>query len=146
MPIISSVIKSSQLQLNGTSLVHEQHIDNNGKIYDHVYFADAGIDTNAAMSLRATNMGAEIDRRAAVALAALDFEIPLTQLEIMRRVTPAEWNAFRSSVVVNVVYFREVFDKANTIYRSDPLTQQGFAMLLAEGIFATTARVAEVLA
>ncbi len=63
----------------------------------------------------------------------------------MRRLSPAEWSAFQASSDQTITYFRAIFDKVNTIYRTDPLTQAGFNALVTAGILSAE-RVAEVLA
>lgn len=145
MPIISSIVLSSTPQANGKLLVHEQHTDHAGMVYDHVYHADAGDDIALIAQLRGENMGADIDRIEAAKAASTNYEIPLTDIEIMRRLTPGEWAAFQVSTDETIGYFRSIFAKAKIIYRTDPLTIAGFNAMVAAGIL-TTDRTAEVLA
>jgi hypothetical protein len=146
MPIINSVIKTSQPQQNGTLLVHEQHTDQNGVIYDHVWNAPADADIELTAQLRGANIGVELDRRAAAAAEAHDFEIPLTIDDIIKRLDLAELAAFYASTDPNVGVARIVFDRwSGPVYRSDALTQQLFGVIQAAGILSAE-RVAEVLA
>lgn len=139
-----SVIKSQSTQADGTILVHEQHtID--GVIYDHIYHAAADLDIEAACQARGAAIAAELASKAAALAEATNYEIPLTAVEVMRRITPDEWAAFQSSADVGVAYFRAVFAKTDQVYRNDPLTVAGFAALVDAGIL-TADRVTEVLA
>lgn len=145
MGIVNSVIVSQTPQLDGSLSIREQHTDHTGHVYDVSYFCPVGLSPESIMADRATNLGAEIDRREAETLIATQFEIPLTPTEIMRRLTPAEWASFQASTDQSIVYFRAIFDKVSSIYRTDPLTQAGFNALVIAGIL-NTERVAEVLA
>lgn len=147
MPIISSVIVSVQPQANGTLLVHERHTYEDGSSYPHIWHAPGDSD-NALLEMiaqqRGQNIGAELDRRRYAQQEALTFEIPLTPVEIMGRLTPEEWEAFQISTDTTIGYFRALFAKASTVYRNDPLTQAGFSALVATGIL-TQARADEIL-
>jgi hypothetical protein len=145
MPIILSVIVTSQPQANGTLLVHEQHTDHTGMIYDHIYNAQIDSNIELVAQLRGEQIGIEIDKLEAAKLESLNYEMPLTDLEIMRRLTPAEWASFLSSTDETIAYFRSIFLKVKVIYRNDPLTIAGFEALVTNGIL-TQARVIEVLA
>jgi hypothetical protein len=145
MPIISSIIVTSQLQIDGTLLVHEQHIDHKGVIYDNLYNASIDSDIELTAQLRGEQIGIAIDQREAATLESLNYEIPLTDIDVMRRLTPAEWDAFQTSTDITIAYLRSVFLKAKVVYRTDPLTIDGFAALVSAGIL-TQARVDEVLA
>ncbi len=145
MPIVNSIIVSQTPQADGSLSVHEQHTDHTGRVYDVVYMCQSGLSPDAIMTDRASNLSNEIDVREAELQVATNFEIPLTPVEIMRRLTPAEWAAFQASNDSTIAYFKAIFDKVNTIYRADPLTQAGFNALVTAGILDTN-RVAEVLA
>lgn len=145
MGIVSSVIVSQTPQADGSISVHEQHSDHTGRVYDVVYMCQNGLSPEAIMAERAANLSAEIDTKESELQIATQFEIPLTPVEIMRRLTPAEWAAFQSHSDATIAYFRAIFDKVSSIYRADPLTQAGFNALVQAGIL-DAARVAEVLA
>jgi hypothetical protein len=145
MPIISSVIVTSQPQANGTLLVHEQHTDHTGIVYDHIYNSPVDANIELVSQLRGEQIGLEIDRLAAAKIEALNYEMPLTDLDIMRRLTPSEWDLFQSSTDTTIAYFRSIFSKVKVIYRNDSLTIAGFEALVTTGIL-TQARVTEVLA
>ena len=145
MPIINSVIVSQTPQADGSISIHEQHTDHAGHVYDVVYMCQSGLSPEAIMADRAANLSAEIDEREAELQTATSFEIPLTPVEIMRRLSPTEWASFQASTDQTIAYFRAIFDKVDTIYRADPLTQAGFNALVTAGIL-TSERVAEVLA
>lgn len=148
MPIVNSQIKSESQQIDGRWLVHEQHTDANGVIYDHIYHAETNTDATFRMSvcqLRGQNIGAELDSRQAAIVQATNFEIPLAPLDIMRRLSPSEWAAFQTSTDQTVEYFRAVFAKTTLVYRTDPLTVAGFDALITLGVL-TAERVAEILA
>lgn len=144
MPTVSSQIVSNSQQVDGSLLIHEQHtID--GVIYDHIYHAAADLDIEAACQARGVAIAAELASKAAALAEATNYELPLTAVEIMRRITPVEWAAFQSSTDAGVAYFRAVFAKTDQVYRTDPLTVAGFSALVDAGIL-TTERVSEVLA
>lgn len=145
MPIITSIIVSQTPQADGSTSIHEQHTDHSGNVYDVVYICPSNLSPENILADRAANIGVEIDRREAEMQLATQFEIPLTAIEIMRRLTPAEWSAFQTSTDETILYCRAAFDKAGPIYREDPLTQAVFAALVAAGILSAE-RVAEVLA
>lgn len=124
--------------------MHERHTDHSGVVYSHIYSASPTDDLTLAAQLRGQNLGADIDRLEAAKAASTNYEIPLTDIEIMRRLTSSEWAAFQASSDVNIEYFKAVFARAKIIYRNDPLTQAGFSALVAAGILTQT-RVDEVL-
>jgi hypothetical protein len=143
--IVVSTIISQAPQVDGRIDVTEQHTHTDNTIQYFNYLADSALNLQYVADLRAANINAELSRRSNEVAAATNYEIPLTTVEIMRRITPAEWAAFQSSADTNVMYFRAVFDKTKDIHRNDPLTVMGFNMLVSAGIL-TQARVAEVLA
>jgi hypothetical protein len=143
--IISSAIASQSVQVDGSILVHEQHTSSDGTIYDHIYFADPSLDIDAVCTARGINIGAELVKKQATLEAATNFEIPITPVELMRRLTPSEWSAFQASTDTDIAYFRAIFNKTSLIYRNDPLTQAGFTALVSAGIL-DAQRVSEVLA
>ena len=145
MAITFSTLISQTPQVGGALSVHERHTDHNGNVYDVVYMCPEGLSPEVIMTERAVNLSAEIDAREAETQISTNFEIPLTPVEIMRRLTSAEWAAFQSSNSQTIVYFRAIFDKVDTIYRADPLTQAGFNALVEAGIL-DAERVVEVLA
>lgn len=90
MPIIESVIVTATPQANGSRSVLERHTDHQGRTYDVPYFAAPDLDIEQVLSLRAANIGREIDAREAAAAEAAGFRIPLTKYEFRQRFTPAE--------------------------------------------------------
>lgn len=139
-----SVIQSKSQQANGSFLVVENHTADNGEQFVHTYFIDSDSLIDDICTQRGLNIQKELDNRALILAESTNFEIPLTPVEIMRRLTPQEWHLFQSSIDLTVAYFREVFNKTTQIYRNDPLTQAGFKALVDVGVL-TTERVSEVL-
>ena len=95
MPIITST-ETTSVQADGSIQAHEVHTDQNGNVYDEFQTFPAG--TTAAelaltMSLRATNLGAQIDMLARAEAAAHNFTIPKTQLQFLRLFTVTEYAA-----------------------------------------------------
>jgi hypothetical protein len=141
---ITSTVKSQSVQADGSILVTEEHTDSNGRTYLQTYLStDASLIEDVCLE-RGVQIQIELQRRERVLQEATNFEIPLTPVEVMRRLSPAEWVAFQASTDANIVYFREVFNKTTQIYRNDPLTQAGLQALVIAGILASE-RVGEVL-
>jgi hypothetical protein len=132
---------------NGQRTITERiFYDNGGSALGLPYFAGADWDIQSIAARRMANMNAELERREQEIAQARNFEIPLTPLDIQRRVTPAEWAAFDALTSENARYFQSIFkNSATVIHRSDPLTQAARAMLIAEGVL-TPERDAEVFA
>jgi hypothetical protein len=129
---------------DGTRTVTEAHTLQNGAVNLYTYLADAALDIDAVLAARVANINAEIDRRNAALAEANNFEIPLTRLDIIRRITAAEWDLFCSSTIPEIIRFKAAFDNTDYIYRDDSLTQAGFAGLVAVGIL-EAGRPAEIL-
>ena len=143
MRIISGEI-IQESEHDGVKYVTERHHYDNetSNLLSDQY--PAHLNATEVMAARIERINAEHQKADEVSEAALDFEIPLSDVEIMRRITPEEWDAFQSSTNENIMYFRDVFAKTPVIYRNDPLTQAGFGMLVTAGIL-TQARVDEIL-
>jgi hypothetical protein len=144
MKITASEIRNVSTSENGNRTITEAHTLENGDVNLYTYLADAALDIDAVLTARVANINAEIDRRNAALAEASNFEIPLTRLDIIRRITAAEWDLFCSSTIPDIIRFKAAFDNTDYIYRNDPLTQAGFAGLVAVGILAT-GRPAEIL-
>lgn len=145
MKIIAAEIRNVSTSQDGTRTVTEAHTLENGDVNLYTYLASTGMDIDAVLATRVSNINAEIDRRAAELAEANNFEIPLTRLDIIRRITPSEWDSFCFSTIPEIKLFKAAFDTTDYIYRNDPLTQAGFAGLVAVGILAP-GRPAEILA
>ena len=143
--IIASVIMNQVPQIDGRIDVTELHTHADGRTEIINYLADASLDLQLVADQRATNINAALAAQEAAIAAATQYEIPLTPVEVMRRLSPSEWAAFQASTDTTIAYFRAVFDKTTVIYRGDALTQAGFNALVSAGIL-TAERVAEVLA
>lgn len=145
MKIIGSEIRNVSTSQDGTRTVTEAHTLDNGDINLYTYLASQSMDIESVLADRVAKINAEIDRRAAELAEANNFEIPLTQLDIIRRITADEWTAFCASTIPDIMRFKAAFDATDYIYRNDPLTVAGFAGLVAVGILAP-GRPAEILA
>lgn len=144
MKIIGSEIRNVSTSENGVRTVTEAHYLDGGGENLNTYLASADLDIDAVLAARVANINAEIDRRNVALAEANNFEIPLTRLDIIRRITAAEWDAFCSSTIPDIIRFKAAFDNTDYIYRNDELTQAGFAGLVAVGIL-TAGRPAEIL-
>jgi len=144
MPIISSTVESKQLQADGTYLVVEQHVDEEGRKYAQVYNAPADIDTDAVCIQRGILLGAALDKALAQEALAANYEIPLTTIKILKRFTATEWDAFQLSTVKKIKYLSSYLHFSTTIYRTDNIIVNGFAELVTAGIL-TQARSDEIL-
>src|SRR5688500_13114432 len=102
MPIISSQIASQTVQIDARTAVIERHRDHNGVDHDVSYLATVGMDIEAVLSARAIKMGAEIDRQEAVEAEANNFELPISQINYVRRFTTVERHAIYSAAKTNV--------------------------------------------
>lgn len=143
--ILSSEITNQVVQIDGRIDVTELHTHESGRTETFNYLADANLDLQSVADQRTANINAALAEQDAVLAAATKYEIPLTPVEIMRRLTPTEWAAFQAATDTTIVYFRAIFDKTSVVYRNDPLTQAGFAALVSAGIL-NSERVSEVLA
>ena len=146
MPIISSQIVSQTPQVDGRVSVTERHTDHNGADHDVSYLAAADMDIYAVLSARAAKMGAEIDRREAVEAESNNFEIPLSQVEFLKRFTQLErkavYEAKRTDSEVEDVW-NFVTTAVNGIRLSNPLTIYGLSLLESKGLIAA-GRAAEI--
>lgn len=146
MPIISSQIISEVTQADGRISVTERHTDHNGADHDVLYLAAADMDIQAVLSARGAKMGAEIDRREAVEAEASNFEIPLSQVEFLKRFTQLErkavYEAKRTDSEVEDVW-NFVATAVNGVRLSNPLTIYGLNLLESKGLIAP-GRAAEI--
>ena len=147
MRIVNSIIYNETTDLNtGNRTITEHHTYDNGQIYPYLYIAGPAWDVNAIMNTRAAKMNAEFECRELEVAETNNFEIPLTQLDIQRRITPDEWAAFMALTSNDAKLFQAIFNNsANVIHRNDPLTQAGRQLLIATGVL-TAERDAVVFA
>lgn len=144
MKILTSEIRNVSTADDGTRTVTETHVLENGNVNLFTYLASADLDIDAVLSQRVENINAEIEKRAKELAEANNYEVPLTRLDIIRRITAREWNAFNESTIPEIVRFKAAFDLTDYIYRNDPLTKEGFDGLVVVGILSAE-RVAEIL-
>jgi hypothetical protein len=116
--------------------VYEYFTDSDGKEYEFTYLAADGTDVSAVNSARMSRIVADLAAKEEALQVTFGTKLPLTQLEIMRRVTPAEWAAIKSSTIPEVIYFRDCFEIASKggVYAVDPLTVMGFGLLETIGL------------
>ena len=69
----------------------------------------------------------------------------LSKVDILRRITSAEWNTLETSTLPDARYALAVFNNAPQVDRNDPLTIALFGKLETIGILAA-GRAAEILA
>lgn len=146
MPITSSRIISQTPQEDGRILVVERHTDHYGTEHDVQYLAAADLDLEAVLVARGANIFAAIDMRDAVEAEAHNFELPLSQVEFLKRFTPQErqnvYVAKRTDEQVEDVW-NFVMAAINGIYLNDPVTVGGLALLEAKGLI-DAGRAAEI--
>lgn len=145
MPIIQSIITRASVQADGRTYVTEEHTHSNGRIYVHEYLAGPTLDRDAVLAVRAAKFGAAIDMQLAVEAEAMNFEIPLSRVEILSRITDEEYAALEASPNRTMKRGWAMFKLAPVIYRSDVRTQQMFALAEALNIIAA-GRTAVILA
>lgn len=137
MPIISSVIKSRTVQADGRIQVTESHTDQHGVVYDIKYTASSEADINDILLARGEALGLELDRREAIITEAHKFDVPLSQIEFLKRFTSAEHVgvniAKKTDPEVEMVW-NYVMAAINGIYLSDPVTVGGLMLLEAKGL------------
>lgn len=144
--ITSSQIISIKPQIDGRAYITERHDVSNGQPVIVEYLADAGLDINAVMSERASRIQADLQSREAVDLASAAYEIPMTEIEFLRRFTVQERIAIRNAAKTDdvIVDFLDLLSKANGIYRSSQSTIAGLDYLVSKSLI-TSARKAEIL-
>lgn len=139
MPIVSSQIISQVTQADGRVSVTERHTDHTGVDHDVLYLAAADMDIQEVLDLRAQKMGAEIDRREAAEAESSNFEIPISQIEFLKRFTDVErkavYAAKKTDVEVEDVW-NFVTTAVNGIRLSNPLTIYGLNLLESKGLIA----------
>lgn len=147
MRVTSIEIANETTAPNGQRTITERiHFDNGNSALGIPYFAGPDWDVQAIMAQRMANMNAEFERQENERAEAMNYEIPLTPIDIQRRVTPAEWFAFEALTSENGRYFKAMFANPRAlIFRNDPLIQAARAMLIAEGVL-TAERDAQVFA
>lgn len=147
LTVTSSQIVSTRPQVDGRSYVMERHTVSNGTEVAVEYLADAGLDVNTVMTVRAAKIQAELQAREAVELAATAYEIPMTEREFMRRFTVQERIAIRNLAKTDdvVVDFLDILSKSGGVYRGSQSTRDGLDYLVSKSLI-TTARKAEILA
>lgn len=145
MPIVQSVIVAINEQVDGRAYVTEEHTHTNGYTYTVEYLAAQNVDRIAVMQARAQRIGADIDAREAIEAAAMNYEIPLSRLDILTRISDDEFAAMESTQHPTMRRGWAMFQSAQLIYRGDIRTQQMFALAEALGIIAQ-GRAAEILA
>lgn len=137
MPIVSSQIVSSSVQVDGRSLVKERHIDHHGVTHEKEYLADVGLDVEAVLTARAVNLGAALDMRGLVEAEAVNFEVPLTRIQYVRRFTSAERKAIAATAKTNddVAEFWNMLSWADGgIHISAPEVQSALQMFEQAGL------------
>ncbi len=127
MRIVSSIIYNETVDPNtGNRTITEHHTYDNGQVFPAVYIAGPAWDTEWIMTTRAANMNAEFERREYELAEANNFELPLTPLDVQKRITPDEWAAFMTLTSNEAKYFQAIFsNSAYAIHRNDPLTLAG---------------------
>lgn len=70
---------------------------------------------------------------------------PIPKSTIIKRLTVAEFTAFKNSTDANIEYFWEMFRAADMVDPNDTATQNGFAYATSIGILAS-GRTAQILA
>lgn len=81
---------TTALQADGRERVTESHLLADGRIVTFEYLADAGVDKDAVLSLRAERVRAEIAAREEAAGLAAQGSVALTKLQFRRLFTPLE--------------------------------------------------------
>ncbi len=136
MPVISSQIVSTSVQVDGRSLVKELHIDHTGKPYEVEYLAEAGLDVADVLALRGENIGAGIDARDAAIAEAANFRVPITKIQYIRRFTSEERQAIDAAAQANasVREFMNMLNWAEDVDVGSAEVQYALAMFEQAGL------------
>lgn len=136
MPIVSSSIVSRSAQVDGRILVKERHTDSNGRIYEQEYLADVGLDIDAVLMARATNIGNALDARDAAIAEASNFRVPITRIQYIRRFTSDERQAIDAAAQVNaaVKEFMNMLSWAEDVDVGSPEVQYSLQMFEQAGL------------
>jgi hypothetical protein len=140
MPIVSSLIVSQVPQVDGRISVTERHRDHNGVDHDVVYLAPADMELDAVLSARAIKMGAEIDRREAIEAESLNFELPISQVNYVRRFTTTERHAIYAATKTNVEvedFWNMLLLATGGVHLSAPEVQAGLQLFEQAGLIAS---------
>jgi hypothetical protein len=140
----SQILKEGITQVDGTREIIEEHLVSDGRIFQNTYFASENTDTSLVLSLRATKYNELLAQEDEATAIVYGIEIPLSKVDIMKRITPSEWQAFQTSTDTTVMYFRDVFANTTQVHRTDPLTLTCFNYLEQAGILAS-GRTSEIL-
>lgn len=60
MPIVSSEIVEDRVQVDGRRSVHERHTDDQGRVHEVAYLAEAGENVTTAMNSRVAQINAQL--------------------------------------------------------------------------------------
>ena len=146
MPVTSSTWREdAHCQADGRRMVYEEHIGSDGRSYSANYLAEEGDDRQAIMEMRATVIGAQIDRQAREAELSAGYDVAWTPLEFLLRIQPAEYAAMKALVKTDALaeYYMEVFDKAQDFRAGNLVLVAGLNYFASVGAL-TTARANEL--
>ena len=143
--IVSSHFVEDPIEADGRWRVTDYIKDSDGNEYSYEYRCTGGDMVPSVVHQKRVEA---VSRKLAIIDAANSVvagtTIPLSKVGILRRVTAEEWEALQTSQSKHVRYFRDVFNAATNIYRNDPLTIAGFAMLEQAGVL-RAGRAEEIL-
>ncbi len=137
MPIISSKIISTVLQVDGRTSITERHKDHSGVDHDMTYLAAVGLDTQAVLVARAANIGEAIDKRDAVEAEAANFVLPISRVAYVRRFTATERKAIYAQTKSNADvedFWNMLLMADNGVHLNDPEVKRGLQMFEAGGL------------
>lgn len=137
MPIVSSSYQADPPDALGRMAIVERHIDHTGREHMVVYVCDAGLDPEAIMAARAIRIGADVDRKAAEAMAATDGAVvsAWTKKEFWLRVTPAEYAACKALIAIDhdADYYWQVLQASQDVVPGDPVLMAGLQYFEGKG-------------
>lgn len=155
--VTQSTYTTGPAQADGRAYVTESHLLSDGRIVQFEYLADAGVDPNTVMQLRAQRVEAETQANEAAAGIAAQGAVPWTKFQFRQRFTSAEqvaideFNAtFESNPGLNAEQKRQIrtglknLDASGAVYADNPATIAGVQMYEALGLIAS-GRAAEIL-
>ncbi len=144
MAIVSSTVLRQDPQADGRSYITERHVADDGASYEYTYLADADLDVQNVLSLRAQRLAAELDRRAREDQAA-QLEVPISTRAFMDRFTLQEHAGIKAASATDPVLSAliDYLMGGPTVYLSNPKLASALDYLVQQGLL-TAARAVEI--
>lgn len=145
MVTITSTFTEGPLEADGRRYVHERHVFDDGTVAEFSWLGAQ--DAQPVVDARAVRLKALKEEKLAAEAMVLGCALPLSRLEFLSRLTPAERVAIRTAAKTDPVVedIMAMFDAAQQVVTAHPQTVQTVQYLVAAGLL-SAARADEVLA